>query len=467
MIIIMPSFQLVVVVFLFLLLSPHCSSFLLVLPHHSSTTTPRLFAQQQQQKQRKSSYLQPDVIQQLAQEEEGAGVVGAQFFGGDQQKVEFYDAKAEESASVVNTSRCYGRFQDAIAFPTPLARSVAESLQQYINAVLYQEDAMLVDDETKSIYAPNVTWKSPFATNINHPLAQLASSLDFFNRLDVALVAATEEEDKEITLRWEISVVWPALWEPRVLLVGSSTVTVNDVGQIVQQVDVCDNTVVSQLFPRFWDLYHIGMTPSAEVSPTLLSLSSSLLQPFSIHKLPPRLVYQVTKVDTGLREDASVVPNAGFVNFIQTMGPRRQRYVPTTPLEIRIDKTAGRLIFTLPVSVEVQTNAHLPLPPNDDHDEGMATTYVYQGPRLVATLPHGGNPYDENVPAVRKRLYESVLSQNQYKPKLDDKGRPLFFYWSHQTKACYTAESGLGMCVYEYRPDWSQSNQVGVELELD
>jgi hypothetical protein len=95
-----------------------------------------------------------------------------------------------------------------------------------------------------------------------------------------------------------------------------------------------------------------------------------------------------------------------------------------------------------------------------------AVDYVWQDARTVATVTFHGMPQDPKVADVRKALYESVVTKDGLAPKLDAEGRPQFFFWSNNVKACYT-ESGLGMSVYEYRPAWAQASEVGIELEMN
>ena len=84
--------------------------------------------------------------------------------------------------------------------------------------------------------------------------------------------------------------------------------------------------------------------------------------------------------------------------------------------------------------------------------------------RRVATVPYGGTPQDVEIADVRKKLYEQV-TKDGLKPKVDADGRPQFFFLLNCVKACYT-EEGLGMCVYEWRPEFVKPNEVGIELEM-
>ena len=102
---------------------------------------------------------------------------------------------------------------------------------------------------------------------------------------------------------------------------------------------------------------------------------------------------------------------------------------------------------------------------SETSDKTLAESgYALQPRRLVATVAFGGNPQDENLSKVRKDLYDSVVKDG-LKPQLDESGRPKFFFLQNDAKACYVADGGLGMAVYEWRPKFAKGNEVGIELE--
>ena len=298
--------------------------------------------------------------------------------------------------------------------------------------------------------------------------------------MDIVIVSAKSRTGgSAVELRWEISLLWPVFWEARVLLTGTSHLSLEG-NTIVQQIDTLDqkdvlSAIYPQLLPRFWDFYHIGMTPSAELSPLLDQ--TPLFKSYKIYQIPPRLVYQPSILDDGDREDANAatLPNHSFCQVIKTMGPSRQRYITTSPIEVQLVRdtsslvmqTTTRIVWTIPLSIELQTNPTLPLPGVDIEtlpDAMPETKYTYQEQRKVATVPYGGYPQDPEVSTLRQKLYEQII-QDGLRPKLDNNGRPIFFFRQHNVKACYT-EDGLGMSVYEWRPKFVKTNEVGMELEF-
>jgi hypothetical protein len=409
-------------------------------------------------------------------DEKQVDVVGTAFFGGNKQKEELYDPVAEAEAGTVEeevASVIYDRFQDTKAFH-PEIRKLATSLQSQINAALYEEAPAPMLDFT---YSSSMAWETPLARDKESktPLQELEMALDFYKTVDIAVVSGEKSSDNTVKLQWEVSLAWPAFWEPRVLLTGSSTLVL-DGSSIVKQVDSLNDakdilsTVWSQITPRFWDVYHIGMTPCAELMPRL-NQKDSLFGGYSVFEIPGRLVATPTQLDVGEREDrnAQTIPNHAFSCVIKTMGPQKQRFVPASPVQIQIVPGGEnlKLKWSIPLSVEFQSAMLLPLPGEDEEamqDSNPECTYEFQSRRKVATIKYGGDPQDVEITDLRKKLYEQVVKDG-LKPKMDEKGRPEFFFLQNGVKACYT-EEGLGMCVYEWRPASVKPNEVGIELEL-
>jgi hypothetical protein len=502
-------------------------------------------------------------------EDDGTNVVGTKFFGGNSVKEELYVPEEEERALELQNVKDveYKRFEDINSFGDALAQRVGMAWQIAINRILYNEEDTTSTynngrDDNVDAWREDSTlkWETPFSQTKSSggrstPLTELATSKSFYNKLDVAILSAnTIQTDKSnnnvLNVRWEIGLVWPNFWESRALLTGSSMITISADDEkncivLLKQVDTLDGgnptdivgALSSQLTPRFWDIYHIGMTPSAEFSPRYDSLPSSttttspssllskgsnkgkkkgVFSNYRLSYLPPRLVIEPSLVDTNGREarTAQVLPNHGFTTAIKTMGPNKEEFVPVSPIEVSISKLednngGGSLIkWTVPVPPEFASNAVLPLPLIEDeveinegvaaNDAAITTTnsdtipskfsspytsgrlnipppsppkslsvnYSLRSSRLVATLPYAGNPQDEEVTKLRRQLYQQVVENDGYTPKLDPvTNRPIFFFWMNGAKACFTRGGGLGMAVYEWRGDWSKSNEVGIELE--
>ena len=434
-----------------------------------------------------------------------AGVEGAQFFGGNKIDQAIFVPEYEEAASVaVAEDLVYNRFQNPDAFDELGAR-VGQSLQLQLNDLLYVEDKLAEGVDLPVVYADNLDWDSQFREEYKEarsPMEGLEMALEFYKRLDVAVISGKQLNDK-VELRWEISIMWPNVWEARAIITGKSTVTLStDQTKITKQVDELDkpdllNNLFPQILPQFWDVYHILMSPPAELAPVIETESKGFFNPYSVLTLPPRLTYRPSLLDfdlKGINGMAGIIPNHAFTSIIKTMGPKRERYVTTSPIEVQLkrvsDKKANKITWTLPISVELQTASVLPYPGDEDDDNSnkdyvddddyggigkeayfamiersdQQAPYEFQPMRKIATLPFGGDPNDPRVTNLRKVLYERVMKDG-LKPKLDSDGRPQFFFRQHDVKTCFN-EDGFGMAVYEYRPDWAASNEVALELEV-
>lgn len=425
----------------------------------------------------------------IVDEDAPAGIVGAEFFGGNKEKIEFFDPVAEAqvgtktiSSETLTTDDTMNRFTTSLlSFDSEATAALAETLQAQFETPANKDKIIA----SSAVYSPSLIWNTFLAVNSNQPLQELKDAQEFYRDIYVAITGGRAISDTEYEFRWEISLSWPVIWEPRVLLTGTSRLTVQEVSsnnnkqtQITRQSDQLDEpdlflALVRQLSPRFWDLYHIGMTPCAELSPELSLKAPS--NKYQLLSLPPRWYVQATMQDTGERADnvAAIIPNHAFATAIKTMGPLRQNYVTVSPVQVTIappkqgsSSKRNQITWLLPMAVNaVATTKDWVLPgPDEEADDGAEpeATYVWMPKRKVAVVPYSGRPQDAEITDVRKKLYEQVVKDG-LQPKLDENGRPMFFFWQDSVKACYTSD-GLGMAVYEWRPGFTKPCRVGIEI---
>ena len=342
-------------------------------------------------------------------EDAPAGIGGAEFFGGNKEKQEFYDPVAEAEAAVELRSTSvvleFDRFADRSAFADETTAAIARDVQLQLNQAATAEIVETTSSSTTSLedvtykYADNLQWETDLQVKSSTPVLELVQARDFYRQVHVAVTAGGPKSDSTVELRWELSLEWPTVWEPRVLLTGTSRLTVDSETKIItQQIDTLDDpdlipVIQKQILPRFWDLYHIGMTPSAELSPRLKSEATStskvgLLASYQLYDLPPRWVMQPSLLDTGSREDnnALVLPNHAFSCVIKTMGPTKQRFTPVSGVQVQLVSqqqmqqanggaagAAGggglKLQWSIPLAVEYGSQAVWMLPGGEDATE--------------------------------------------------------------------------------------------------
>ncbi|KAL3920157.1 MAG: hypothetical protein SGILL_003406 [Bacillariaceae sp.] len=460
----------------------------------TATTTTSHFSAPVEQQEKDDVWQDPDAPE--------VKVEGAEFFGGNKRKEEFYDPIAEVEAAeevkeqqVTSVSRFFADATEqapSLAYDTVEVALLARALQRQINKMLYEKDVQSPSSSLELDWDTQLaSWNTPVSKSAqgDSPLAELQLAKDFYKKVDLAIVGGKKVSDTIVELSWELALVWPTFWAPRVRLTGTSTLTLKEAiskdGSITvtkqsDSVFGCPNNNLlpllgSQIKPRFWDWYHIGMSPTTELMPRETVKKGKI----SVHTVPSQLVLAPTVVETGTREtrSAQTIPNHAFTTIIKTMGPQKQEYTPCSPVQVQIGRRKSgdgsddrlELSWSIPLSVEFQAaNENLLLPgdnPEDAKDSFPTRDYKLQPVRQVATIAYGGNAQDEEITNIRKQLYEQVLKEG-LKPKLDENGRPQFFFWMNDVKACYT-EEGLGMTIYEWRPKFANSNEVGIELIRD
>ena len=422
----------------------------------------------------------------IDKEEEDDEVYGAKFFGGNQIKEDLFDteleAVADQTFREISTITEYNRFDDLMAFGDVEARNFALRLQNEINVVT----SNFPSTGDRSVYANSFSnWETPLKSpkgETSSPIQTLREAKEFYKDLDIAIVTGEKVGESSIEVTWVISVIWPNMWEARVALSGKSLFAItyeDDVPYITSQKDTLEgfgesNDVIKaisgQFFPRFWDVYNIGISPAAEEMQKLYPVKK-LFSSYTTFEIAPRLVMRPSINDKQGRSgrNAQIIPMHSFTTIVKTTGPAKDLYSTTTPIEVGIKpKRAGdgqkfnQITWTIPIGAKSLKNPVLPFPEEGDDDAQFK--YEMQKRRRVATIPFGGDPQDEDVGEVRKKLYEAV-TQDGFVPKLDEDGRPMFFFLQNDSKACFT-EAGLGMAVYESRPNFAKSNEIGIELTL-
>ncbi|WAS05123.1 DUF2358 domain-containing protein [Gloeomargaritales cyanobacterium VI4D9] len=110
-----------------------------------------------------------------------------------------------------------------------------------ILTILREDYARFPDNQTYSIYAEDITFADPMLRvqgrkkyeDMIHFLATWFQNI----RLELH---GMEQQGQVIHTRWTMSWTAPLPWRPRVVVTGRSELTMNDQGQIKQQIDYWD-----------------------------------------------------------------------------------------------------------------------------------------------------------------------------------------------------------------------------------
>lgn len=496
-----------------------------------------------------------------------AGIVGAEFFGGNKQKQEFFDPIAEAEAaeiaglsgimnnndydgdvdtktmsttttliptiidtttgsittstSTTNNIKLKETMDDNLtddvqyidrfymidnAFDTIETATLARTLQIQINSILYDDDNDNMNTQQFYEYSPSFQWDTIFTKATNNPFNELEKSLSFYQRIDVAIISGkklttdnSNNNNNIYQFQYEIGLTWPTLWEPRILLNCQSIITIDitnnnhiimkQYDQLIGDTNSLFNTILKQLIPRFWDIYHIGMTPTSTEIQNKISLpKKNIFASYELYTIPSRIYLQPKLYDNSINRNnnnAGFIPNHSYTTVIITMGPTKQRFSTTSPIITRIiPKNNDLLQYTwdIPLSVEYTSNILLRLPKLDNESALTLSTsisnqqqqqkcqYIYQNERMIATIPYyiGTSSPQENdtISSIREKLYKQVIVRDKLIPKLDEFGRPMFFFIQNNYKGCFT-EDGFGMAIFEWRPRIAAPYEIGIELDTN
>jgi len=161
-----------------------------------------------------------------------------------------------------------------------------------------------------------------------------------------------------------------------------------------------------------------------------------------------------------------------FSCTLKTVGPLAEEYVASSGVEVGINKdveTGGNYItWELDVpSVGVTSMSGMKVGDVDVEDDVKeATTMKVRGARRYASVRYDGEPQDDGIKDVRRRLFEGIVKDGGEKVKMGEDGRPRFFFRYKTAKTCWV-EGGMGMVVWEWRARGFRGHEVCVELEME
>ena len=159
--------------------------------------------------------------------------------------------------------------------------------------------------------------------------AELAESRKFFSALStpsLTVLSHTPLGDGRAKLTWQLGVEWPAVWRPRVNILGESLITMSSsnaatpprVTRVVETWHQAPLAVFAeQVLPKFRDVASLWNSPSAEHVPLPLVGTGD---GFELRRVPPMLCLQAEWTEVGqqlLREQAPLPPYYAFTGQVR------------------------------------------------------------------------------------------------------------------------------------------------------
>jgi len=294
------------------------------------------------------------------------------------------------------------------------------------------------------------------------------------------LDSSEEPMSENLQLSWIKSATWPLPWRPRIQILGKTQLKLKD-GKINEVIDAWDAplvpTVLPQLLPRFWDMYHFAASPVAEMPAYKVVFKG---KGYEVRDYAPRVVIVGKRIDnTNSREarKAQVLPDFMFTDKISMTGKKPEEYYTTSPIEVlfqgklisNFNSTQNRInVIHWRIGTPTKFGQSIEEFPNVDGgvdiEQGEEICYEKDPWRRLAVMSFNGQNQDIGISEARNELQAKVRADG-FKAKGLDSGKLKFSFFQNDAKAGFKKTNALSLCMYEPRPIHN-GNQIVLELEF-
>ena len=157
--------------------------------------------------------------------------------------------------------------------------------------------------------------------------SQLAESREFFSSLGppvLTVLSHRQLSDGRAQLTWMLGLEWPAVWRPRINILGESILTIEAAGDTLRITRVEETwhqkpreVFTSQVLPKLRDIFSIWCTPTAEHFPLPVVGGG---RGFELRRIPPMIALQAEWIEVGSMlygEQAPLPPFYAFTGEIK------------------------------------------------------------------------------------------------------------------------------------------------------
>lgn len=295
----------------------------------------------------------------------------------------------------------------------------------------------------------------------------------------------------QVVCKWLRSGTWPLPHRPRVRATGSWVVEADPTNpSLIRRIEEKWDSpllgvVIPQTIPRFWDVWHLYMTPPAEkpLYRVLRKYSGGL----ELREYFPRLVLEAQAIDSRPNQQftdfVGTIPPSVFTDELQLAGKSeyRETYVTTSPLEIAVESydwtpppeakkdttepiPSKRVLWTMPMPSHLGlSTSKLPVPISEpNHEEGEKGRHVVQGKRLVAVRTFKGTPQNEQYKNARKDLL-ALVKKEGLETVRTSKGRSRVWVYRNDMKLGFNLQGHLSIAHWEQKM-YTDNNEIAVEV---
>lgn len=356
------------------------------------------------------------------------------------------------------------------------------------------------EETLASLLAPGCVWKSPSEECIGKEaiLTEVRALAEFFGAprievRDTTALPSTTDGTQRCTAEWSFSGSWPAMWNPRVRITGTSQIEYHgEEGDLrIQCIDDAWQSpkdmvslFLGQVLPRLNDLINLYNTPHAEFSDWYLVEAR---EDYEVFQAQPHLTLQVSRnLDPTEPADqiASFLPDAVFGDEMPTRGLERDPFIAVSPVTISTevvkcpafgDQDVRRVTWALPVASELGQGraARRALPRvavRTEEPDWMEVhlRYVQEPGGLIAVRRFAN---DDTISTSASKARQDLLTsieRDGWRPsrRSENSGRPVFQYLQNTVKAGWRPQSGhLAIAAHIPQPDQLQPNYIAIHIE--
>lgn len=348
-----------------------------------------------------------------------------------------------------------------------------------------------------ALLAPGVRYATPVgdAASAEDALALVAEAAAFFEDARFDVLAVVGGDGAATEYRWAASATWPVKWAPRVVLHGTSSVTVDRAGgRAVAVVDSWDaspsDVFKAQVAPRFWDIYDLWATPHAE-RPADVAVDAFPMGKFgtaTLKRTAPRLVVRASVVDvtnSRKRRVASALPDFAFLHA--TRDPSRGA-VTTAPLTVSVETLPGAaangtavrergVVWSMPLPAKFgfdPNDAALPVLPTDLADAGVdagacvrpALEYALEPSELLLCAHFTGAVQDADAAALKAALVDAAAKAG-LRPRAGDRGGPPpILHRRFRAKVGFNETGFASYATYANPPGWAAIDRDEIAIRV-
>lgn len=399
-------------------------------------------------------------------------------------RLEFVEEKADQpqtttAASTISAEQA--REEAALKFGAALSRTWATGSAAF--------DAVLA----LGCRVDTPVWKCKDRAEFEAQLKGAHSFLSALSAPTLTVLSSRALKDGRVQLSWMLGVEWPAVWRPRVNLLGESTLTfarpaaegaVPLVSSIVERWHQSpSDAFFSQMLPKLRDVASLQATPTAEHVPLPVL---ERCDGYEVRRVPPLRVLQAEVVETGdllLVEQAPLPPAFAFggevkrKDWYSCVSPGLlERSFCTVSLPGGMQKTGQRRrwISALPArySSDPSTLPSLNLGSDDGEDDGYLASGMVSSPslqylrrpaQLLAVRRLNKIPSNELVLSTAVELMK--LAERDGRRVVKRNGRPVVMQISGDVKYGFNDRKELAMTVWLSVPDQLRDEYVGVVID--